>query len=273
MCIDCGCSEATETKILNLQTGKSEKISFDEHTHTLPNGDMITHTHDRHQPDLLHPQSNGSIVSLQEHILKKNDRHAEDNRNWLQERKILALNLVSSPGAGKTTLLTRTIADLQSKIPISVIEGDLKTANDAERIKTTGCAAIQINTETGCHLEATTVKQALHALNPADNSIVAIENVGNLVCPAMFDLGEKAKVLILSITEGEDKPIKYPHIFRASQVAIINKIDLLPYIEFDLDRCVNYARQVNPNIQIFQVSALTGKGLADWYEWLAQTRP
>jgi hydrogenase nickel incorporation protein HypB len=165
-------------------------------------------------------------------------------------------------------LLVRTIQDLQQKIPIYVIEGDQSTANDAQRIRETGCEVVQINTGTGCHLEASMIEQGLQSLNPAHHSIMMIENVGNLVCPALFDLGEAAKVVILSVTEGEDKPLKYPHMFRASQVMLLNKIDLLPYVNFDVDRCLDYARQVNPQLQIFQVSATTGAGLDSWYDWL-----
>jgi hydrogenase nickel incorporation protein HypB len=177
---------------------------------------------------------------------------------------------MSSPGAGKTTLLTRTINDLKHQLPINVIEGDQETTNDAKKIQETGCQVVQINTGTGCHLDAAMVERGLQQLNPPLNSVVMIENVGNLVCPALFDLGELFKVVILSVTEGEDKPIKYPHIFRASQVMILTKIDLLPHVQFDVQRCLEYARQVNPHIQVFQVSALTGTGLENWYEWLLQ---
>jgi hydrogenase nickel incorporation protein HypB len=208
---------------------------------------------------------------LEQNLLAKNDQLAAKNRAWFQEQEILGLNLVSSPGSGKTTLLTRTIRDLQEQIPISVIEGDQATSNDAQRIRETGCNVVQINTGTGCHLEAAMIQKGLHELAPSPRSIVMIENVGNLVCPALFDLGEQAKVVILSVTEGEDKPMKYPHMFRASQVMILNKIDLLPYVEFDRDRCVEYALKVNPNLTIFQVSATTGEGLEDWYDWLKNT--
>ena len=165
-------------------------------------------------------------------------------------------------------MLVRTIQDLQQKIPIYVIEGDQSTANDAQRIRETGCEVVQINTGTGCHLEAAMIEQGLQSLNPVYHSIMMIENVGNLVCPALFDLGEAAKVVILSVTEGEDKPLKYPHMFRASQIMLLNKIDLLPYVNFDLELCLDYARQVNPQLQIFQVSATTGAGLDSWYDWL-----
>jgi hydrogenase nickel incorporation protein HypB len=209
-----------------------------------------------------------TTLTLERDILAKNDLIAAQNRGWLCGRNTVALNLVSSPGAGKTTLLTQTIADLKDEIPIAVIEGDQATAHDAQRIQATGCPVIQINTGAGCHLEAAMVQRGLESLNPPLHSLVMIENVGNLVCPALFDLGEQAKVVILSVTEGEDKPIKYPHMFHASQVMVLTKIDLLPYVQFDVDRCLDYARQVNPLLKIFQVSATTKTGLEEWYDWL-----
>jgi hydrogenase nickel incorporation protein HypB len=157
---------------------------------------------------------------------------------------------------------------LKVDLSIAVIEGDQETTNDADRIAATGCPTIQVNTGTGCHLEASMVKRGLESLNPPDHSLLLIENVGNLVCPALFDLGEQAKVAMLSVTEGEDKPIKYPHMFRASQVMVLTKIDLLPYVQFDVERCMSYAHQVNPELKVFHVSATSGEGLADWYEWL-----
>jgi hydrogenase nickel incorporation protein HypB len=207
-------------------------------------------------------------VALEQEVLAKNNRLAERNRGWLEGRNILALNLVSSPGSGKTSLLERTLSDLKGEIPISVVEGDQETVNDAERIAATGCKSVQINTGTGCHLEADMIAQALKQLDPPMDSLVMIENVGNLVCPALFDLGEAAKVAILSVTEGADKPIKYPHMFRASQLMIINKTDLLPYVDFDVDACIDYARRVNPDIEVLQVSATTGDGMGNWYAWL-----
>ncbi|MFM6071058.1 MAG: hydrogenase nickel incorporation protein HypB, partial [Dolichospermum sp.] len=174
-----------------------------------------------------------------------NNLLAAQNRGWFKGRNILALNLMSSPGAGKTTLLTRTINDLKDQLTISVIEGDQETTNDAEKIKSTGCKVVQINTGTGCHLDASMIEKGLQELNPPLNSVVMIENVGNLVCPALFDLGEAAKVVILSVTEGEDKPIKYPYMFRSSDIMILTKIDLLPYLNFDVQRCLEYAKQVN----------------------------
>ncbi|MFM7449790.1 MAG: hydrogenase nickel incorporation protein HypB [Leptolyngbyaceae cyanobacterium] len=279
MCVTCGCSEDNSATLTHLQTGSTTRLGGGEHTHLMPDGSVITHSHegsplDQHQGEAksavvpLHPRVHGHRIELEHKILAKNDLIAAQNRDWLKSRNILALNLVSSPGAGKTTLLTRTISDLQAQIPIAVIEGDQETANDAERIKATGCPVVQVNTGTGCHLEANMVQQGLQSLNPPDHALLMIENVGNLVCPALFDLGEQAKVVILSVTEGEDKPVKYPHMFKASQVMILTKVDLLPYVNFDVDRCLAYARQVNPAIQIFQVSATTGEGLPQWYDWL-----
>jgi hydrogenase nickel incorporation protein HypB len=179
----------------------------------------------------------------------------------------LALNLISSPGAGKTTLLERTIRELPN-LPISVIEGDQATIHDAERIRATGCNVVQINTGVGCHLEADMTARGLEQLDPPLHSLVIIENVGNLVCPSLFDLGERAKVVIMSVTDGEDKPAKYPHAFRASEIMILNKVDLLPYVDFDVDRCLNFARQVNPQLRVFQMSTTRGDGLQQWFNWL-----
>ncbi len=189
---------------------------------------------------------------------------------WLAGRGVLALNLVSSPGAGKTTLLERTIHDLGGEIPLSVIEGDQQTLNDARRIQAAGCRVVQVNTGTACHLDASMIARALQQLDPPRGSVVMIENVGNLVCPALFDLGERCKVVIASVTEGDDKPIKYPHMFRASGLMILNKMDLLPHVQFDVDRCVGHARQVNPRIGVLQLSATRGEGLDGWYDWLRQ---
>ncbi|WP_414583462.1 hydrogenase nickel incorporation protein HypB [Scytonema sp. PCC 10023] len=279
MCVTCGCSDDAEVKITNPETGEvatmnsSSDTQHHHHTHTLPDGTVITHSHS-HDPITeafrIHAKIHNTTLSLEHDILAKNNLIAAQNRGWFKGRNILALNLMSSPGAGKTTLLTRTINDLKHQLPINVIEGDQETTNDAKKIQETGCQVVQINTGTGCHLDAAMVERGLEQLNPPLNSVVMIENVGNLVCPALFDLGELFKVVILSVTEGEDKPIKYPHIFRASQVMILTKIDLLPHVQFDVQRCIEYAQQVNPQIQVFQVSALTGTGLENWYEWLLQ---
>ncbi len=281
MCLTCGCADNAEPTLTNLQTGEIIVIipenSKDNHshTHTLPDGTVITHSHNRDshptdngEPSQIHAKIHSTTITLEQNILAKNNLIAAENRGWFKGRNIRSLNLVSSPGAGKTTLLTRTINDLKDQLSISVIEGDQATANDARKIQETGCKVVQINTGTGCHLEAAMVEKGLQQLNPPLNSIVMIENVGNLVCPALFDLGESAKVAILSVTEGDDKPIKYPHIFRASNIMILTKIDLLPYVEFNVELCVEYARKVNPQLRIFQVSATTGVGLESWYDWL-----
>ena len=278
MCLTCGCSDDAHVTITNSQTGKMNLVETENdipHTHKLSDGTTITHSHRGQSHTLspsnvsqIHAQMHGRKISLEQDILKKNNLIAAQNRHWFQARNILALNLVSSPGSGKTTLLTRTIEDLKAEISFSVIEGDQETVNDAQKIRATGCKVVQINTGTGCHLEANMIQKGYQDLDPLPRSIVAIENVGNLVCPALFDLGEYAKVAILSVTEGDDKPIKYPHMFRASQVMILTKIDLLPYVQFNVDRCLEYARQVNPELTIFQVSTVTGDGLNNWYEWL-----
>jgi hydrogenase nickel incorporation protein HypB len=233
------------------------------HTHPHPSSEALAL-----EPAHAHAREHGTSVTLEQDILAKNQLLGERNRGWLAGRSILALNLVSSPGAGKTTLLERTIRDLGDTLPLTVIEGDQATLNDAERIRATGTRVVQINTGTGCHLDAGMVSRALTQLDPPLRSVVMIENVGNLVCPALFDLGEQQKVLILSVTEGEDKPVKYPHMFRASGLLLLNKIDLLPHLNFDVARCIEYARRVNPAIEILQVSAQTGEGMDAWYAWL-----
>ncbi|WP_366029993.1 hydrogenase nickel incorporation protein HypB [Hyphomicrobium sp.] len=211
-----------------------------------------------------------TIVTLEARLLAKNDALAERNRAWFRGREILALNLVSSPGSGKTTLLERAIRDLGSEAFIAVIEGDQATVNDSERIRAAGAPCVQVNTGTGCHLEADMIARGLAELKPPVGSMVLIENVGNLVCPALFDLGEHAKVAILSVTEGEDKPLKYPHMFQASRAVLLNKIDLVPHLDFDVEKAVENARVVNPDIAVFRVSARTGEGLAAWYGWVRE---
>jgi hydrogenase nickel incorporation protein HypB len=212
------------------------------------------------------------MVSIEQDILAKNNAYAAENRRYFADRGILVLNLVSSPGSGKTTLLTASIEALKGRIPLAVIEGDQQTSHDAERIRATGVPAQQINTGKGCHLDAHMVGHAVERLRPADSSVLMIENVGNLVCPASFDLGEAHKVVILSVTEGEDKPLKYPDMFHAADLMVLNKVDLLPYVRFDMDRCVDYARRVNPAIRVLAVSATSGEGMGDWLAWIEQER-
>jgi hydrogenase nickel incorporation protein HypB len=212
------------------------------------------------------------MVQIERDILSKNNDYASQNRTFFKERGILALNLVSSPGSGKTTLLVRSIIELKQSIPLAVIEGDQQTLNDAERIRATGAPAIQINTGKGCHLDAHMVGQALPKIPLPDESLLFIENVGNLVCPAAFDLGEAYKVAILSVTEGEDKPLKYPDMFQAAQLMLLNKCDLLPYLNFDIELAIENVRRVNPSIEIIRVSATTGEGLTDWLAWITKER-
>jgi hydrogenase nickel incorporation protein HypB len=238
MCGHCGCGET------------------EEHVHA--DGTRHSHAHDHA----------ATIVELHTRILAKNDTLAARNRAWFAGREILAVNLVSSPGAGKTTLLERTIRDLGNEHVIGVLEGDQATTLDRDRIRATGAAVVQVNTGTGCHLEAEMVARGLAELRPPAGSILMIENVGNLVCPALFDLGERAKVVVLSVTEGDDKPLKYPHMFRAASLMLINKLDLLPHVDFDIPRVTASAREVNPAIAVISVSARTGEGMAEWYDWL-----
>ncbi|EOW6700847.1 hydrogenase nickel incorporation protein HypB [Cronobacter malonaticus] len=221
-----------------------------------------------HAPGL----SQRKMVEIEINVLDKNNQIAQRNRQRLATRGQLALNLVSSPGSGKTTLLTETLKRLRDTTPCAVIEGDQQTVNDAERIRATGTPAIQVNTGKGCHLDAQMVEDAMARLPLADNGVLFIENVGNLVCPAGFDLGERHKVAVLSVTEGEDKPLKYPHMFAAASLMLLNKIDLLPYLNFDVEKCMAYAREVNPNITILLVSATRGDGMSAWLAWLEEQR-
>ena len=237
------------------------------HGHDHPHEQVHEHPH-AHPHDLSVPGRDAHIVSLEAAVLGKNQALAERNRGWLAGRGVLALNLMSSPGAGKTTLLERCIRDLQGEVAIGVVEGDQATAFDAQRIRATGAAAVQVNTGTGCHLEADMLERALKVLQPVAGSLVVIENVGNLVCPALFDLGEAARVVVFSVTEGEDKPLKYPHMFSRADVLLLSKTDLLPHLRVDLRLMIDNALQVNPRLKIFPVSAYTGDGLNAWYGWL-----
>ena len=210
------------------------------------------------------------MLKIEQDILSKNDAYAAKNREMLAARGTFAVNLVSSPGSGKTTLLVRTIAALRGEMPTAVIEGDQQTALDADRIRATGAPAIQVNTGKGCHLDAHMVGHALASLPAAEDGLLFIENVGNLVCPAAFDLGEAHKVAVLSVTEGEDKPLKYPDMFQAASLMILNKVDLLPHLTFDADKAEAYARRVNPSIRVLRLSATTGEGMDAWLDFLRQ---
>ena len=250
MCMTCGC-------------GTSDTHTHEhshEHGHDHAHGHDHGHTHGGEQASRR--------LSLEQDILGENNRYAAANRAYWRALGVFALNLVSSPGSGKTSVLARTIEALRGELPIAVIEGDQQTANDAERIRAAGAPAVQINTGKGCHLDAHMVGHAAHDLPLADGGLLLIENVGNLVCPAAFDLGEAHKVVVLSVTEGEDKPVKYPDMFAAADVLLLNKIDLLPHVDFDVARALAYARQVNPSIRVFELSARSGEGLAAWLDWL-----
>ncbi len=261
------------------------------HDHGHPHDHAHDHSHDHDhdhghhpaQPDQLHyghgaahshapGMTQEKMVAIERNILSKNDGFARGNRRRFERQGIFALNLVSSPGSGKTTLLVETIKALGGEFPVAVIEGDQQTANDADRIRATGTRAIQINTGKGCHLDASQIEHALAHLQPADDSVLFIENVGNLVCPAAFDLGEACKVAVLSVTEGEDKPLKYPDMFAAAQLMVLNKVDLLPYLEFDVARAIDAARRVNPAIAVLQVSATKGIGMDAWLDWIRAGR-
>ncbi len=238
MCIECGCEEATHP------------AQDHDHSH-----------HHEHGPKTLR---------IEEDLLSKNNRLAGQNRQMFREQGVFVLNLVSSPGSGKTTLLEKTISALAPAMRIAVLEGDQQTSHDADRIAATGVPVKQINTGAGCHLDAHMVGHGVADFDLAETDVLMIENVGNLVCPASFDLGEHHKIVVLSVTEGEDKPIKYPHMFRAADVLLLNKTDLLPYLDFDLDKCREFARQVNPRIRIFELSCKNGTGFDDWLSWLRQ---
>ncbi len=244
MCDSCGCTQP-ENSVTITRPGQAGSGAADHH-----------HSHPRR------------VVEVREAVLGKNDGIAAHNRDFFEQRRIVALNLVSSPGSGKTTILEKTIRELRGEIPMAVIEGDQQTMLDAERIDATGVDVVQVNTGAGCHLDADMVHQALHRMEPAENSLLFIENVGNLVCPAMFDLGEAAKIVIISVTEGEDKPLKYPAMFDAASLCLINKIDLLPHVDFDVARCREYALRVNHRLEFFEISARTGEGMIAWLNWL-----
>ena len=265
MCTVCGCGEGEVT---------IEGEHSHSHDHAYSHGHDDRHHHYGLGPARAHAPGldQARMVQIEQDILGKNNQYARTNRARFAEQGIFTLNLVSSPGSGKTTLLTRTLTDLQGQFPLAVIEGDQETSQDAERVRATGVSAIQINTGKGCHLDGHMVGHALEALQPEHGAVLFIENVGNLVCPAAFDLGEAHKVAILSITEGEDKPIKYPDMFAAADVMLLNKVDLLPYLDFDVDRCIEFARRIHPSIQIIQVSAKTGEGMQQWYQWLSLSR-
>ncbi|CAN5512997.1 hydrogenase nickel incorporation protein HypB [soil metagenome] len=243
MCATCGCD-----------TGATITMHAPGHQH-----DHTDHPHDH---------SHKKLVDVEQDILHENNLLAERNRGYFDAKNIVALNLVSSPGSGKTSLLERTLTDLKGQLNFAVIEGDQQTTNDADRIHATGTKVVQINTGKGCHLDAHMVLHAVQGMKPAQDSVLFIENVGNLVCPAMFDLGEKERVVIISVTEGDDKPLKYPDMFYSSTLCIINKTDLLPYVPFDIEKVKANAKKINPALEIIELSCTSGEGLTIWYDWL-----
>ncbi len=277
MCKTCGCGEEAESKVVNLQTGAEYDLKnaradggrAHSHAHGVAHTHAHPHAHE-HGHDHAHDGAERTL-DVQARILAKNDAIAARNRAWLAGREIFALNVLSAPGAGKTTLVERTIRALKDKVPLFVIEGDQATSLDGERIRAAGAPAVQVNTGAGCHLDAEMVARGLAELRPSPGSIVLIENVGNLVCPALFDLGEGAKAVILSVTEGDDKPLKYPHMFRAALLLAVNKIDLAPYVDFDRTRALENARRINPTLEALEVSATTGEGLETWLDWLLRS--
>ena len=278
MCLTCGCGNEDDVRIVTLDAQGQQHRAADQHLHDHhhdDHGDHQHHDHDQqsaHSADALHPQTAiTENLIIGEAILAKNDHLAQHNRDWFAARRITALNLMSSPGSGKTSLLERTIAELGATHPFCVIEGDQETTFDSERIRRVGARAAQVNTGAGCHLDAPMVHKAVEALAPESGSWLFIENVGNLVCPALFDVGEHAKVVIISVTEGEDKPLKYPHMFSVADLVIVNKTDLLPYVDFDLETFSSYAQSVNRAAEIMPMSVKSGDGLSNWYTWLKKS--
>ena len=257
MCATCGCSPT------------DAHAHGHDHDHGHSHGDGHPHTHTHAHP---HPHEHARVIRVERDLLEANDRVAAQNRTLFRSRGILALNLVSSPGSGKTSLLVATLQALRGRMPLAVVEGDQATDNDALRIRETGVAALQVNTGKGCHLDARMVARACETLPLPVDGVLFIENVGNLVCPASFDLGEAHKVVLASVTEGEDKPLKYPNMFAASDLMLVSKTDLLPHLRFDVDALIANAQRVNPRIEVLQVSAQTGAGFAQWLEWLDRER-
>lgn len=299
MCDTCGCGNpGKEVKI--LKPGEEEKHhqhhdshshrhSHDGHEHTHIHDHYDNHTHNgpadhnhdhEHAHDHNHPNSHGEDhdhtherrIEIEQDIMSRNNLLAERNRGYFEAKGILTFNLVSSPGSGKTSLLEKTIRDLGNDIQFCIIEGDQQTMHDAHRIKEAGAPVVQVNTGEGCHLDADMINRAVKKLEPADHSVLMIENVGNLVCPALFDLGESVRVVIMSVTEGDDKPAKYPYMFMTSDLCIINKTDLLPYVDFDMEKAKEYAKQINAQLEFIELSVRTGEGMEGWYEWLRRKK-
>lgn len=277
MCGTCGCGSGEDgVRILSPaeQNGHHHHHHHDHpHDHDHDHGHHHhdhDHDHHHHHHDHSRDHHHKTVLEVEQDVLQQNELMAARNKGYFEAKNIFALNLVSSPGSGKTALLERTLADLKEELPFYVIEGDQQTLNDANRIAALDVPVIQINTGKGCHLESNAVYEAVKQLNPKENSILMIENVGNLVCPSMFNLGEAKRVVIISTTEGVDKPLKYPDMFHTSDICVINKIDLVPYLDIDLDELKENALRVNPNLQFFELSATKGQGMDHWYSWLKE---
>lgn len=269
MCDTCGCG-SPETRYIVKKPGQPDAVysqhdSEHDHSHEHEHGHQHSHTHDH---DHIHFE--GRVITVETDVLQKNNLLAQRNRGFFEAKSILALNLVSSPGSGKTTILERTLDLLKEQHAVSVIEGDQQTTLDADRISATRVPVVQVNTGSGCHLDAAMVNKAVKELDPPDHSLLMIENVGNLVCPALFDLGENYRVVIVSVTEGEDKPLKYPQMFLSSQVCLINKTDLLPYVDFSVDKLKEFINRVNHDLLCIELSARTGEGFDKWIGWIKE---
>ncbi len=276
MCTVCGCGDTESSRRPESEHHSDQSQQSAGHTH--PHVHHHTHHYGKTPSGAtVAGFSQQRLIQIEKSILSKNDGYAVSNRRWLAAHNLTALNLLSSPGAGKTTLLVETIRQLGTRLPIGVIEGDQATSNDADRILQSGARAVQINTGKGCHLDAHMIGHALGDLEMAPGGVVFVENVGNLVCPAMFDLGEHLRVVILSTTEGEDKPIKYPDMFATADLLLISKTDLLPYLDFRVTQAVEYARRINPGVEVLEVSATQGTGMTAWVNWIMdhcnQTQP
>jgi hydrogenase nickel incorporation protein HypB len=271
MCATCGC-EHNENLPEHGPHGYDHAHEFHEQDRHYEQDSLHKHQEDQEshgdENDATLTHNHRKTVAVEKDILYENNLLAQRNRGYFEAKNILAINLVSSPGSGKTTLLEKTVTDLKNQLDFYVIEGDQQTSNDANRIQATGTKAVQINTGKGCHLDAHMILHAVQGIKPKENAVLLIENVGNLICPAMFDLGEKERVVIISVTEGEDKPLKYPDMFYSSTLCIINKIDLLPYVSFDVGKAKEYAKRINPQLKILEVSCTGGQGLQLWYDWL-----
>lgn len=279
MCGTCGCGSPDghisiqKPGVVPHEHQHHYEHSHDGHVHQHAGHDHSHHDHGHaHTHDHVHAPIKKTVIEVQQNILQHNDLMAARNRGYFEAKNLFVMNLVSSPGSGKTSILEKTLKDLKKDISFAVIEGDQQTMQDANRIDALDIPVIQINTGKGCHLESDMVYDAVKQLDPKADSILMIENVGNLVCPSMFDLGESKRVVIISTTEGEDKPLKYPDMFHSSDICIINKIDLLPYLDFDVEKLRSYALQINPKLTFFEVSATTGQGMDKWYSWLKQEK-